>query len=160
MSKSLRRVRDILEQAAIPHDIREMPVSTRTAQEAAAAIGGTAAQIAKSIVLAGTDSGRLALFVTSGANAVCPEAAAALMGEPAQMPGDHRIREVTGFAIGGVAPFGHLSPIRAWADPDLLAHAIVWAAAGTPRHMVALAPQDLVRLAQAQIAPFVRPALA
>ena len=154
MSKSLKRVRDALEAAGVPHDLREMPASTRTAREAAEAVGCALDQIAKSIVVEGERSGKLALFVTAGGNRVSPGRVAALLGEPAHPAAGARVREVTGFAIGGVAPVGHQTPIETWFDPRLAEFDIVWAAAGTPRHVFGIAPEDLRRLCGATAADF------
>lgn len=154
MSKSLARVRAALEAAGVTHDLREMPASTRTAQEAAEAVGCALDQIAKSIVVEGERSGRLALFVTAGGNRVSPGRIAQLLGEPAHPAPGARVREVTGFAIGGVSPVGHRAPIEAWFDPRLSEFEIVWAAAGTPRHVFGIAPEALRRLCGAASADF------
>ncbi|MFV0334446.1 MAG: YbaK/EbsC family protein [Tropicimonas sp.] len=154
MSKSLKRVRAALEAAGVAHDLREMPDSTRTAQDAADAIGCALDQIAKSIVVEGEESGRLTLFVTAGGNRVCTGRIAALLGEATHPASGSRIREVTGFAIGGVSPVGHKAPIDAYFDPRLEAFDTVWAAAGTPRHVFGIAPEALRRLCEAMPAEF------
>ncbi|PRY21483.1 prolyl-tRNA editing enzyme YbaK/EbsC (Cys-tRNA(Pro) deacylase) [Aliiruegeria haliotis] len=154
MSKSLKRVRTVLESAGATFDLREMPDSTRTAQAAADAIGCTLDQIAKSIVVEGESSGTLSLFVTAGGNRVCTRAIAGLLGEPTHPADGARIRQVTGFAIGGVSPIGHKTPIRAWFDPRLNHFEQVWAAAGTPRHVFGIDPATLRDLAAAQLATF------
>ncbi|MCV6585712.1 MAG: YbaK/EbsC family protein [Marinibacterium sp.] len=153
MSKSMNRVRAALEAAQLDIDIRETD-GARTAQDAAAAVGCTVDQIAKSIIFRGDSSGRAILFLTAGGNAVSPECAAELAGEPLGKADAALIREQTGFAIGGVAPVGHLSPIRAFLDPRLTEFDAVWAAAGTPRHVFAIAPDDLQRITGAEVAPF------
>lgn len=137
MSKSLARVRRALEDAGLDADIREVG-QARTAQEAADSVGCEIDQIAKSIIFRAETSGEAVLFLTAGGNKVCPERASALAGEPLGKADAALIRAQTGFAIGGVAPVGHLSPIRAWIDPRLLEFTTIWAAAGTPRHVFAL----------------------
>ncbi|NIY98231.1 YbaK/EbsC family protein [Salipiger sp. HF18] len=137
MSKSLARVRRALEDAGLDADIREVG-QARTAQEAADSVGCEIDQIAKSIKIRAETSGEAVLFLTAGGNKVCPERASALAGEPLGKADAALIRAQTGFAIGGVAPVGHLSPIRAWIDPRLLEFTTIWAAAGTPRHVFAL----------------------
>lgn len=137
MSKSLARVRRALEDAGLDADIREVG-QARTAQEAADSVGCEIDQIAKSIIFRAETSGEAVLFLTAGGNKVCPEKASALAGEPLGKADAALIRAQTGFAIGGVAPVGHLSPIRAWIDPRLLEFTTIWAAAGTPRHVFAL----------------------
>lgn len=137
MSKSLARVRRALEDAGLDADIREVG-QARTAQEAADSVGCEIDQIAKSIIFRAETSGEAVLFLTAGGNKVCAEKASALAGEPLGKANAALIRAQTGFAIGGVAPVGHLSPIRAWIDPRLLEFTTIWAAAGTPRHVFAL----------------------
>ncbi|EEX13903.1 YbaK/prolyl-tRNA synthetase associated region [Citreicella sp. SE45] len=137
MSKSLARVRRALEDAGLDADIREVG-QARTAQEAADSVGCEIDQIAKSIIFRAETSGEAVLFLTAGGNKVCAEKASALAGEPLGKADAALIRAQTGFAIGGVAPVGHLSPIRAWIDPRLLEFTTIWAAAGTPRHVFAL----------------------
>ena len=137
MSKSLARVRRALEDAGLNADIREVG-QARTAQEAADSIGCEIDQIAKSIIFRAETSGEAVLFLTAGGNKVCAEKASALAGEPLGKADAALIRAQTGFAIGGVAPVGHLSPIRAWIDPRLLEFSTIWAAAGTPRHVFAM----------------------
>ena len=155
MSKSLKRVRAALEASGVSHELREMPDSTRTARAAADAIGCTLDQIAKSIVVEGEESGRLTLFVTAGGNRVSTARIAGILGEPTHPASGARIRAVTGFAIGGVSPVGHKTPIQAYFDPRLSAFETVWAAAGTPRHVFGIAPDDLRVLCGAEAAGFV-----
>ncbi len=154
MSKSLKRVRDALAAAGLEAELIEMAGSTRTAEEAAAQAGCALDQIVKSILFRGAESGRLRLFLTAGGNKVCPERAAALAGERLGKADAAQVREVTGFAIGGVAPLGHLAPVESWLDPRLMAFERVWAAAGTPRHVFAIAPDALARVAHAEPARF------
>lgn len=155
MSDSLARVRAALDAAGIAVDIREMPGSTRTAAEAADAVGCALDQIAKSIIFHGMDSGQVLLFLTAGGNRVDPDKAAALAGEPLGRADAALVRARTGFAIGGVAPVGHLTPLRAFLDPRLADFAQVWAAAGTPRHVFAIAPDRLQGVTGAQPGEFV-----
>ncbi|MBK1635610.1 YbaK/EbsC family protein [Rhodovulum adriaticum] len=153
MSKSLKRVRAALEAAGIAADIKELG-QTRTAQEAADAVGCQIDQIAKSIIFRGESSGTALLFLTAGGNRVCDTKAAALAGEALGKADAALIRAQTGFAIGGVAPIGHLNPIHAFLDPRLLEFTTIWAAAGTPRHVFALDPHVLPDLTGAQVADF------
>lgn len=156
MSKSLERVRRALEGAGLADEIRELGESTRTAREAADAVGCTLDQIAKSIIFSGAQSGDIYLFVTAGGNQVDPDKAAALVGEPLERADAKAVRAATGFAIGGVSPIGHLSPTPTFADPRLLEFDRVWAAAGTPRHVFGVAPSDLITLSDAQVTEFKR----
>lgn len=154
MSKSLARVTTALAAAGLDITPLEMPGETRTAQQAAEAAGCTLDQIVKSILFAGEQSGRLYLFLTAGGNQVSPDRATALAGEALTRADINTVRAVTGFAIGGVAPIGHLTPVPTWADPRLTDFPQVWAAAGTPRHIFPIAPADLLRLTGATLAPF------
>lgn len=153
MSKSLKRVRAALESQGIAPDVLELG-ETRTAQQAADAVGCDLDQIAKSIIFRGTESGTAILFVTAGGNLVDEAAASALAGEPLGKADAALIRGQTGFAIGGVAPLGHLNPIRSFLDPRLLEFATIWAAAGTPRHVFSLPSADLQRLTGGQVSDF------
>lgn len=155
MSKSLKRVRRALSDAG--HNITplEMPGETRTAQQAADAAGCNLDQIAKSIIFRGATSGTAILFVTAGGNQVDAAKASAVAGEPLGKADAALIRAQTGFAIGGVSPIGHLNPIRAFWDPRLLDFDVVYAAAGTPRHIFPIAPDTLQTLANATPADFV-----
>lgn len=155
MSKSLKRVRNALDAAGIETEIKELGLA-RTAAQAADAAGCHLDQIAKSIIFRGEESGEAVLFLTAGGNQVCTNKASALAGEPLGKADAALIRAQTGFAIGGVAPIGHLNPIRAFLDPRLLEFDLIWAAAGTPNHIFAMAPADLAPITDAQTADFIR----
>lgn len=153
MSKSLARVRAALAAAGVDAQPLEMPGETRTAEQAAAAAGCELDQIVKSILF-GAGSGRLYLFLTAGGNRVDAAKATALAGEPLGRADADQVRSVTGFAIGGVAPVGHLTPLPTWMDPRLMDFAQVWGAAGTPRHIFPIDPATLQRITGATLAPF------
>jgi prolyl-tRNA editing enzyme YbaK/EbsC (Cys-tRNA(Pro) deacylase) len=154
MSKSLARVIAALEHAGLPGRPIEMAADTRTAPQAAEAAGCALDQIVKSILFRGETSGGLFLFLTAGGNQVDAEKAGGLAGETLGRADAAQVRSVTGFAIGGVAPIGHLTPLPVWLDPRLLDFAEVWAAAGTPRHIFPSAPSDLVRATGAHVKDF------
>ena len=154
MSKSLKRVTRALHDAGLDPDVREMAESTRTAVDAAAAIGCQVDQIAKSIIFAGESSGNIHLFLTAGGNQVDPAKAAMVAGEPLRRADAAEIRAKTGFAIGGVAPLGHLNPLPAYFDPRLGEFPEIWAASGTPRHVFAISPDELLKLTGAQTTDF------
>jgi prolyl-tRNA editing enzyme YbaK/EbsC (Cys-tRNA(Pro) deacylase) len=153
MSKSLKRVQAALEAAGLQATIREVG-QARTAAEAAEAVGCEIDQIAKSIIFRAETSGDAVLFLTAGGNRVCAEKATTLAGEPLGKADAALIRSQTGFAIGGVSPVGHLTPIRGWLDPRLLAFDTVWAAAGTPRHVFPIDPALLPGLTGCDSAEF------
>ncbi|MGL5010567.1 MAG: YbaK/EbsC family protein [Paracoccaceae bacterium] len=153
MSKSLARVMAALAAAGEDCQPVEMPGETRTAEQAAAAAGCALDQIVKSIVLAGPD-GALFLFLTAGGHQVDMGRASDLAGCALMRADPNHVRAVTGFAIGGVAPLGHLTALPAWADPRLMDFAEVWAAAGTPRHIFPIAPARLLAITGARQADF------
>lgn len=154
MSKSLRRVEQALASAGVAVDLHEMSEGTRTAADAARAAGCALDQIAKSIIFRAEMTGDAVLFITAGGNQVDAAKASAAAGEALGKAEADLIRAQTGFAIGGVAPLGHLTPVRAWFDPRLLAFDRVYAAAGTPRHVFAIAPDLLLRISGARLADF------
>ncbi|WP_284163046.1 YbaK/EbsC family protein [Frigidibacter sp. SD6-1] len=154
MSKSLARVRAALEAAGERIEIIEAPSETRTAEQAAACAGCLTDQIVKSIIFRGETSGHIMLFMTAGGNRVDPARASALVGQTLGRADADLVRAETGFAIGGVAPIGHLNPVTSFFDPRLLDFERIWAAAGTPRHIFAIAPQRLLDLTGARLAPF------
>jgi prolyl-tRNA editing enzyme YbaK/EbsC (Cys-tRNA(Pro) deacylase) len=129
-----------------------MPASTRTAEEAATACGCAVGQIVKSLVFQGHNSGRLYLLLVSGSNMVGMEKAAAHAGETLDRADPRLVRERTGFAIGGVAPIGHMEPYPVLMDEDLLQYETVWAAAGAPNAVFSVDPAKLQQATQARVA--------
>lgn len=153
MSKSMKRVIRALEAAGIETEIVELG-QAKTAQQAADGVGCQIDQIAKSIIFAGVDSGAALLFLTAGGNMVDADKASAVAGEPLTKADAALIRAQTGFAIGGVAPVGHVNPIRAWIDPRLLEFDVIWAAAGTPHHVFSMKSRILPEISGAQTSDF------
>lgn len=154
MSKSLKRVAAALEAAGLGAEILEMAAETRTAEQAAAAAGCGVDQIVKSIIFRGDESGHIVLFLTAGGNRVDPAKASRVAGQSLGRADADLIRAETGFAIGGVSPVGHLRAVPAYFDPLLMTFDTVWAAAGTPRHIFAARPADLLRISGAELADF------
>jgi prolyl-tRNA editing enzyme YbaK/EbsC (Cys-tRNA(Pro) deacylase) len=152
LSASARRVQAALDGMGLSLQVVELPASTRTAAEAAAAVGAQVGQIAKSLVLRGETSGRPYLIITSGGNRLDLKRASVLAGEPVAMAKADFVRDQTGFAIGGVPPLGHTQPIRTWVDRDLLAFDDIWAAAGTPRAVFRLSAELLLRVSSGEAA--------
>ncbi len=153
VSPSVERVTAAASAAGIELEIVEYPDGTRSAVDAAAAVGCDVAQIVKSMIF-DSEAG-LVLALTSGAHQVDPDLLAAAVGVGTCGRADaDQVRHTTGFAIGGVAPFGHLSPIIAVIDPHLLTFEQVWAAAGTPRHVFPISPTVLQEIAGAATASF------
>ncbi len=143
MAGSVERVEAAARAAGLDVKIERMPESTRTAAEAAAACGCGVAQIVKSMIFEGVESGDLKLILVSGAHDLDLDRARGLFGEDLKRADAKRIRAETGFAIGGVAPIGHLSPIATWMDATLLTHDSVRAAAGAPNALFEIGPQTL-----------------
>ncbi len=148
---SAQRVQAALDKAGIAAEVMEFPETTRTAEEAAAAIGCTVAQIAKSLVFRGAEKGRPVLVIASGVNRVDERKVTALLGEAIEKPDAEFVRQRTGFAIGGVPPAGHLEPLVTFIDRGLLDLERIWAAAGTPYAVFALSPNQLVELTGGQV---------
>lgn len=155
MSKSLKRVIRALGDAGLDVAPLEMGAETRTAQQAADAAGCALDQIAKSVIFAGIDSGKAILFITAGGNKVDTDKASALAGEPLGKADAALIRAQTGFAIGGVSPVGHMNAINAYLDPRLFEFDVIYAAAGTPRHIFPIEPTKMVEISGAQPADFI-----
>ena len=151
MSKSKKRFQTALSTAGMKREITDLPGSTRTAEEAAASVGCDVAQIAKSIVFRGTTSGSAVLVIMSGINRVDTEKVAAHIGEPIGRADAEFVRAQTGFAIGGVPPFGHVKTVTTLLDEDLMAFERVWAAAGGPFSVFETTPGELARVTGAPI---------
>jgi Cys-tRNA(Pro) deacylase len=144
------RVEAALRAHGLRVELRQFPDSTRTAAEAAAAIGTTVGQIVKSLVfLAG---GQPVLALMSGANRLALNRLAALVGSTVEKADADAVRQATGYAIGGVPPVGFKAAIPTYLDRDLLGYDTVWAAAGTPHHVFPVTPADLLRITHATVA--------
>jgi len=133
----------------------EFEASTRTSEEAAAAIGCTVAEIAKSLIFKSAQ-GRVVLVIASGVNRVDEKKMRALLGDKIERADAKFVRDKTGYAIGGVPPVGHATPPIVLIDEDLQRFPVVWAAAGTPNAVFKIAPADLIRLTQGQVADIAR----
>lgn len=145
LSPSAQRVQDALESLGLRLPVVELPDSTRTAAEAAQAIGCTVGQIAKSLIFKTKITGRPVLVITSGANRVHEKRISQVLGEKIGKADADFVRKHTGFTIGGVPPVGHLQALTTFIDEDLLKHEEIWAAAGTPNAVFRLTGDDLVR---------------
>ncbi len=143
LPKSAQRVQDALDTFNLSLTVVEMPDSTRTAKEAADALRCTVAQIAKSLIFRGAETGRPILIIASGANRVNEKAVGRLVGEKLARADADFVQEHAGYAIGGIPPVGHASFIATYIDEDLLQYDEIWAAAGTPHAVFALTPDIL-----------------
>ena len=146
LKPSAQKVQDALHSLGFTNQVIELPASTRTSAEAAAAINCEVAQIAKSLIFQGRTSGKAVLVIASGANRVNEKRIAALAGEKLEKPDADFVREQTGFVIGGVPPLGHSHPLLTYIDEDILQYAQIWAAAGHPNAVFALTPAELVEM--------------
>ncbi|MEX0344105.1 MAG: YbaK/EbsC family protein [Rhizobiaceae bacterium] len=150
MSKSINRVRQAALHAGLEIEIVRMGASTRTAQEAADQCGCAIDQIVKSLIFQGKSSGKLYLFLLRGSRKLDLAKASALAGETLDRADVQTVRDVTGFAIGGVAPIGHTSPIKTFADEGMEKLESVWAAAGAHDAVFQVEPKALLVAANAQ----------
>lgn len=146
LSSSAQKVQAALQKLGMDLQVVELPGSTRTALEAAQAVGCEVGQIVKSLVFKGKRSERPVLVVASGANRVDERRVEALIGEPLGKADADFVRQHTGFVIGGVPPVGHPEKLETFIDRDLLQYPEIWAAAGTPHAVFRLTPEDLVRM--------------
>jgi prolyl-tRNA editing enzyme YbaK/EbsC (Cys-tRNA(Pro) deacylase) len=151
LSSSARRVQEAMRQLGFEYRVVELPATTRSAEDAANAIGCRVEQIAKSIVFRARNTGRPVLVVASGVNRVSEKRVGELLSEPIGKADADFVRRTTGFAIGGVPPLGHLQKMEIFIDEDLLNYDQIWAAAGTPNAVFKLLPADLVRMTGGRI---------
>ena len=153
LPRSAQRVADAAASHGLTLEIVEYPDGTRTADDAAQAVGCAVGQIVKSLIFGFGDG--LVLALTSGSNRVDAARLAELAGggECTRADAD-AVRAVTGYAIGGVPPFGHENAVPAFFDPALLDYDVVWAAAGTPRHVFPVDPRQLLELTGATVGAF------
>jgi prolyl-tRNA editing enzyme YbaK/EbsC (Cys-tRNA(Pro) deacylase) len=150
---SARRVQDFLTQKGFAFVVRELPGSTRTAQEAADSVGCEVGQIAKSLVFIDKATGEPILVVASGANRVDLKKIEAATGLRLGRADGNTVKQRVGFAIGGIPPAGHTQPLETILDPDLKQFDTIWAAAGTPNAVFQLKPADLEPLTHGRWVP-------
>jgi prolyl-tRNA editing enzyme YbaK/EbsC (Cys-tRNA(Pro) deacylase) len=150
MKETVQRVVTALAEAGVRTEVREFAASTRTAEDAANALGTTVGQIVKSLVFLAGD--RPILVLVSGVNRADTVKLQALVDAEITRANADDVRRITGYAIGGVPPFGHLTFLTTFLDRDLLQYEEVWAAAGTPNAVFAITPHDLLRITAAQVA--------
>lgn len=143
LSPSAQKIQNLLIEQGYHLTVIEHAESTRTAQEAADRAGCTLGQITKSLIFRGRDSGKPILVLTSGANRVNEKRITEYAGEHILRADADFVRAVTGFAIGGVPPLGHVEKMETYLDEDLLQYATIWAAAGTPNAIFELTPAQL-----------------
>jgi prolyl-tRNA editing enzyme YbaK/EbsC (Cys-tRNA(Pro) deacylase) len=151
MHPNVSRVTDAAREAGLEIAVERFPEGTRTATDAARAVGCDVAQIVKSLVFMADE--RPVLALVSGVNRVDPGKLARALGtETTRRATGDEARDATGFAIGGVPPFGHAGAVPVLVDRDLLAHGRLWAAAGLPDAVFPITPDDLVRVSGGTVA--------
>ena len=146
LPRSAQRVQDSARDLGLEIEVVEMPESTRTAPEAAAACGCELGQIVKSLIFRGAETGKPYLLLVSGVNRVDEAKVAGDIGEALERPDADFVREITGYAIGGVPPFAHAQPLETYIDGDLLTYDQVWAAAGTPKCLFSVKVEPFTEL--------------
>jgi Cys-tRNA(Pro) deacylase len=151
LSSSAQKIQDLLNSLGYPYTVIEHAESTRTAQEAADRAGCELGQIVKSLIFKGKESNKPILVLTSGANRVDEKRISEYVGEKIGKADADFARAVTGFAIGGVPPFGHIQKVETYIDEDFLQYQTVWAAAGTPNAIFELKTEDLQKLTDGKI---------
>jgi prolyl-tRNA editing enzyme YbaK/EbsC (Cys-tRNA(Pro) deacylase) len=151
LSPSAQKVADALKKLNISCQVMELPESTRTAPEAAQAVGCVVGQIVKSLIFRSEESNNPVLILVSGSNRVDEAQIAMVIGENILRADPDFVREKTGFAIGGIPPIGFPTPITTLIDQALLKYEEVWAAAGTPHAVFSIQPAELVKAAGGRI---------
>jgi prolyl-tRNA editing enzyme YbaK/EbsC (Cys-tRNA(Pro) deacylase) len=151
LSAAAQRVQDALKALGVTSQVVELPESTRSAAEAAQAIGCRVEQIVKSLVFRGQSTNRPILAIVSGGNRVDEEKLAVLVAEPVAKADAEYVRQRTGYAIGSVPPVGHVESLVCIVDEDLLQYEQIWAAGGTPRAVFQLTPEDLQRITDGRV---------
>ena len=143
LSASAQKVQKALQALDLNCEVVQMQKTTRTAKDAARAVGCEVGQIVKSLIFKSKQSRKPILVVASGVNRVNEKVLAQQISEPVKMANPEFVRDMTGFAIGGVPPVGHLQPLTIFIDEDLLQYEEIWAAAGSPHAVFKLTPADL-----------------
>jgi prolyl-tRNA editing enzyme YbaK/EbsC (Cys-tRNA(Pro) deacylase) len=151
LSPTAQKVQDQLISLGFSCQVIEFQESTRTAQEAAERAGCSLGQIIKSLIFKGEISGKPILVLTSGANRVDEKRISEYASDSIVRADANFVREVTGFAIGGVPPLGHTSEMETYLDEDLMQYLTVWAAAGTPNAIFELTPDALQKMTGGKI---------
>jgi prolyl-tRNA editing enzyme YbaK/EbsC (Cys-tRNA(Pro) deacylase) len=151
LSPSAQKIQDTLNSLGYNYTVIEHVESTRTAQEAADRAGCELGQIVKSLIFKGRESGKPILVLTSGANRVDEKRISAYAGEAIGRADADFVRAVTGFAIGGVPPVGHLQEMETYLDEDFLQYPTIWAAAGTPNAIFELKTEDLQKMTDGKV---------
>ena len=151
LKSSALRVQEALQSYGLTCEVVQMQDTTRSAEDAARAVGCEVGQIVKSLIFEGKQSHQPVLVVTSGANRVNEKIIGQKLAESIKMANPEFVREMTGFAIGGVPPIGHRHALKIFIDEDLLQYEEIWAAAGTPHAVFKLTPEDLKTITKGSV---------
>jgi Cys-tRNA(Pro) deacylase len=152
LKDSAQRIQDILTHHGLDIQVVEFKELTRTAQEAALAIGCEVGQIAKTLIFKGKTTSKPICVIVSGKNRVDEKKIVQYLGEEIEKPDAEFVLQHTGFAIGGIPPIGFQLEMRPLIDEDLMAYQELWAAAGTPHAVFRLTPSDLIKMTEGQVA--------
>jgi Cys-tRNA(Pro) deacylase len=151
LGSSVKKVQQTLKSLGFSDEIVVFPDSTRTAIEAAQAVGCSLGQIVKSLVFRGAQSHQPVLALVSGTNRVNEKRLAALVGEAIEKADADFVRQHTGFAVGGVPPLAHVDRLATFIDEDLMQYDEIWAAAGSPHAVFRLTPDDLQKMTGGEV---------
>lgn len=151
LSPNAKHIQETLQSLGLCLQVLELPVSTRTAIEAAQAVGCQVGQIVKSLIFRLIQSDQPLLILVSGANRVNEKKISQRLGEDIARADPDFVRNHTGYAIGAVPPVGHLHPLQTLIDQDLLGYAQIWAAAGAPNAVFSLTPAELLQITGGQV---------
>jgi len=151
LSPSAQKIQDLLNSLGYQYTVIEHAESTRTAQEAADRAGCELGQIVKSLIFKGKTSNKPILVLTSGVNRVDEKRISAYAGEGIGRADADFVRAVTGFAIGGVPPLGHIQKMETYIDEDFIPYQTIWAAAGTPNAIFELSTADLQKMTDGKV---------
>lgn len=151
LSSTAQKIQNLLNELGYNYTVVEHAESTRTAQEAADQAGCELGQIVKSLIFRGKISGKPILVLTSGPNRVNEKLISEYAGESIGKADADFVRAVTGYAIGGIPPFGHVEPMETYLDEDFLKYTTIWAAAGTPKAIFELKTEDLQKMTNGKV---------
>jgi len=151
LSPSSQKVQDLLFSLGYTSQVQESTITTRTAADAAALVGCDVGQIVKSLIFKGNATGKPILVLTSGSNRVDEKVISGYAAESIQRADPEFVRSVTGYAIGGVPPIGHVKPMETYLDEDLMQYPEIWAAAGTPNSVFKLTPKELEEMTKGKV---------
>lgn len=151
LGKSAAKIQSELNKYGLELKVVTMQETTRTCVEAANSIGCEVGQIVKSMIFQGKNSGQPVLIVASGNNRINEKKMKQYLGEAVSRPDANYVQEITGFAIGGIPPVGHINQLTCFIDADLFQYNEIWAAAGTPFDVFCLSPQQLLAITQGKI---------